>query len=399
MAQPLKIGIVAGEVSGDLLGGELIRCLRTHFPDAEFQGMGGETMIAAGLQSLFPMDRLSVMGFVEPLKRLPELLHIRKTLYRHFLDWGADLVVGIDSPDFNLGLELKLRRCGVLTAHYVSPSVWAWRQGRVKKIARAVDLMLTLLPFESDFYRQHQVPVAFVGHPLADRIPLADSTSAGADLEADKVAARVSLGLDSTAPLLAIMPGSRGSEVALMGDLFLQAARQLHREAPQLKFVIPSANSARHSEISQLLSQYPDLPVTLVAGNSHTAMAASDAVLLTSGTTALEAMLLKKPMVVAYRLGGASFWLASKLVKTPYISLPNLVAGEPLVPELIQDQANVANLVTETRAMLFDKDKRRFLESTFTRLHQSLSLGASATAASALAKMINERRQHVQRSV
>src|SRR5690606_21630630 len=159
MAQPMNIGIVAGEVSGDLLGGELIRCLRTHFPDAEFQGMGGETMIAAGLQSLFPMDRLSVMGFVEPLKRLPELLHIRKTLYRHFLDWGADLVVGIDSPDFNLGLELKLRRCGVLTAHYVSPSVWAWRQGRVKKIARAVDLMLTLLPFESDFYRQHQVPV------------------------------------------------------------------------------------------------------------------------------------------------------------------------------------------------------------------------------------------------
>lgn len=375
--KPLRIGIVAGEISGDSLGGELIERLRGHFPNAQFEGLGGDTMIKAGLRSLFPMDRLSVMGFIEPLKRLPELLRIRKTLYHHFLDWGADIVVGIDSPDFNLGLELKLRKKGVLTAHYVSPSVWAWRQGRVKKIARAVDHMLTLFPFEKNFFVEHQVPVTFVGHPLADRIPA----------EVDQAAARQELGLGA-GPILAIMPGSRGSEVGQMGKLFLDAARGLKQRHPELHFIIPSASDARHSELAVLLEEYRDLGVTLVKGQSHVVMSASDGVLLTSGTTALEAMLLKKPMVVAYRMGGASYWLASRLVKTPYISIPNLIAGEPLVPELIQDAASVSNLIEHTDKLLFDQARREGLIARFNQLHQSLGQGASDTAARVLAELL-----------
>lgn len=381
MAKPVRIGLVAGEVSGDVLAADLIPQLRQYFPDAEFSGLGGENMIAAGFHSLFPMERLSVMGFVEPLKRLPELLHIRKTLYQHFLAWQADLVVGIDSPDFNLGLELKLRRRGVLTAHYVSPSVWAWRQGRVKKIARAVDHMLCLLPFESDFYRQHQVPVSFVGHPLADRIPL----------ETDTWVARRNLGVADDM-LLAVMPGSRRGEIQQMCALFLQVCQQLGAENPRLQFAIPAANSARYAEISAILANYPDLPVTLVQGNSHAVMAAADAVLLTSGTTALEAMLLNKPMVVAYRMGAASHWLLAKMVKTPFVSLPNLIAGRQLVPELIQHQASLANLVAATRLMLYDNDKRQQLKAVFRELHHVLRLDASANAATVLAGMIAERR-------
>jgi len=380
-ARPVRIGLVAGEISGDQLGGDLMPALRNHFPQVEFSGIGGDAMIAQGLHSLFPLDRLAVMGFVEPLKRLPELLRMRRALYRHFLSWGADLVLGIDAPDFNLGLELRLRRRGLLTAHYVSPSVWAWRQGRVVKIARAVDRMLTLLPFEAAFYRDHQVPVNFVGHPLADRLPLAT----------DVGAARTALGLGS-GPVLAILPGSRGSEIAQMCRLFLDVARGLAAETPALRFVIPAANSAREGEIATILADFPDLRVTLLAGDSHTAMAAADAVLLTSGTTALEAMLLKKPMVVAYRMGAASHWLASRLVKTPYISLPNLIAGNPLVPELIQDDASVAKLVAATREMLFNTERRAVLEATFTSLHRDLRLDASATAARVLAEMIGGRR-------
>ncbi|MFA5631530.1 MAG: lipid-A-disaccharide synthase [Porticoccaceae bacterium] len=381
MNEPVKIGIVAGEASGDMLGADLIRHLRSHFPDARFSGLGGDAMIAEGFASLFDMERLSVMGFVEPLKRLPELLRMRKALARHFLAHGADLVVGIDSPDFNLGLELRLRKRGILTAHYVSPSVWAWRQGRIKTIARAVDRMITLFPFEGDFYRRHQVPVTFVGHPLADRIPL----------DVDSQRARRELGLDD-APLLAVMPGSRCSEIRFMGALFLQACAQLHRENPGLHFVIPSASERRHGELSELLDEFPGLPVTLVRGQSHQVMAASDAVLLTSGTTALEAMLFKKPMVVAYRTGALSFWLLEKLVKTAYISLPNLIADKPLVPELIQDGANSANLVSALKPMLYDQEKRASLIAEFTALHRSLRLGAGATAAAELAAMIRKRR-------
>ncbi len=380
MEPPVRIGMVAGEASGDQLGADLLPALRRHFPGAVFEGIGGERMLEAGFHSLFPQERLAVMGFVEPLKRLPELLRIRRELYRHFLTGRFDLVLGIDSPDFNLGLEEHLRRRGVLTAHYVSPSVWAWRQGRVRKIARAVDRMLTLFPFESEFYRDQGVPVSFVGHPLADRIPM----------ESDTAAARRALGL-TDAPMLAILPGSRASEIAQMAGLFLDTARRLVAEDPALQLVIPAAGEARYRELEEILAARPQLPVTLIRGDSHRVMAAADAVLLTSGTTALEAMLLKKPMVVAYRMGPASYWLASKLVRTPWISLPNLVAGETLVPELIQNEASVDNLVRETRTMLYDDHRRRTLQDAFSHMHETLRLDASDTAAAVLARMLRQR--------
>ncbi|MFA5494568.1 MAG: lipid-A-disaccharide synthase [Porticoccaceae bacterium] len=381
MASAIRIGIVAGEASGDRLGAALMPALREYFPDAVFEGIGGERMLAQGFHSLHAQERLAVMGLVEPLKRLPELLRIRRDLFRHFVASGATLVLGIDSPDFNLGLELKLRRRGILTAHYVSPSVWAWRQGRVKKIARAVDHMLTLLPFESAFYQQHGVPVTFVGHPLADEIPLVP----------DPHRARRQLGLSLQGPLLAIMPGSRGSEVALMGPLFLEVVEWLLAREPELRFVIPSANAERHAQLEQLLAGRAALPVTLVKGNSHGVMEAADAVLLTSGTTALEAMLLKKPMVVAYRLGGVSHWLLSRLVRTPWISLPNLIAGKTLVPELVQDAATVDRLGAEVLRHLRDEALRSDLAATFTALHGELRRDASRTAAAALAQMIRDR--------
>ena len=336
-------------------------------------------MLAEGFETLFPIDRLSVMGLVEPLKRLPELFKIRKTLFKHFLENQYDVVIGIDSPDFNLGLELKLRKKGIKTAHYVSPSVWAWRQGRVKKIAQAVDLMLTLLPFEEDFYRQHQVPVVCVGHPLAEDLPL----------ETDTLAARQNLGLGD-APVLTVMPGSRASEVATLGKLFLDVANLSSKAIPGLQLVIPAANSERRQQLMEILQEYPNLSITLLDGQSLTAMAAADVVLLSSGTSALEAMLLKKPMVVSYRLGKYSYKLISKMVKVPYVSLPNLLADEELVPELLQDNATVENLNKAVQNFFQQSDEVATLKQRFMALHRSLQYGGSRTAADAIINLIEK---------
>lgn len=377
MSRSPRIGLVAGESSGDQLGAGLIKALKCHYPDAVFSGMGGEKMLAEGFETLFPIDRLSVMGFVEPLKRLPELFNIRKTLFNHFVDHQYDLVVGIDSPDFNLGLELKLRQKGIKTAHYVSPSVWAWRQGRVKKIARAVDLMLTLLPFEAAFYERYDVPVVCVGHPLAEEI----------DLVPDTVAARQQLGL-SDAPALTVMPGSRASEVENLGKLFLDTALRCQKRVPELQLVIPAASPERREQITTLLKEYPSLPVTLLDAQSLVAMEAADVVLLSSGTSALEAMLLKKPMVVSYRMGKYSFKLISKMVKVPYVSLPNLLANEALVPELLQDDATVNNLTNAVLNYFEHPDSVAELKDRFTVLHRSLQHGGNETAANALVRLI-----------
>lgn len=379
MPQPIKIGLVAGESSGDQLGAGLIRALKAYYPDAIFSGMGGEKMLAEGFETLFPIDRLSVMGLIEPLKRLPELLKIRKTLFNHFVENQFDLVVGIDSPDFNLGLELKLRKKGIKTAHYVSPSVWAWRQGRVKKISRAVDLMLTLLPFEETFYQQHKVPVVCVGHPLAEEISLETNTGE----------ARKQLGL-SDSPVLAIMPGSRASEVETLGKLFLDVAQQCQTKISDLQLVIPTASSERREQLSLILKEYLALPITLLDGQSLTAMAAADVVLLSSGTSALEAMLLKKPMVVSYRMGKYSYKLISSLVKVPYVSLPNLLADEPLVPELLQDDATVDNLREAVLGLFQQPDHVAELKRRFTSIHESLQYGGNETAAKALVQLIEK---------
>ena len=370
--------MVAGEASGDTLGADLIRALRRLFPDARFEGIGGPKMIAEGFVSFYQMDRLSVMGFVEPFKRLPELLSIRRDIINRCKLSKPAAFIGIDSPDFNLGIEKALHKSGIKTVHYVSPSVWAWRQGRIKGIKRSVDLMLTLLPFEESFYQQHLVPVAFVGHPLAGQISRTPDSSA----------ARQQLGLDINRPLLTLMPGSRSGEIALMGTLFLMVATDLLKSNPQLQFLIPAANGDRHRQLTEILAGYPKLPVTLIKQQSLLAMEAADAVLLASGTTALEAMLLKKPMVVSYKLGKWTYKLVKPFIKTPFASIPNLLATEMLVPELIQDDATVETLSSAVSKAL-DPKARDSVEQRFEELYEQINLPSGDTAAAAINKLIS----------
>ncbi|MBT4832422.1 MAG: lipid-A-disaccharide synthase [Porticoccaceae bacterium] len=379
MSAPSPVfAIVAGEASGDILGANLIRALKQLFPDAIFEGIGGPQMQAESFRSLYEMDRLSVMGLVEPLKRLPELLRIRRNIVRRYSNNRPAVFIGIDSPDFNSGIEQRLHRAGVKTVHYVSPSVWAWRQGRIKKIKKSVDLMLTLLPFEADFYRQHQVPVCFVGHPLAQQF----------GDKPDKNSACTELGLDPQRPVLCIMPGSRSSEVELLANLFLDAAEVVRQTwNADIQLVIPAANQARYQQVEEILGHRPNLNILLLQQQSHLAMEAADVVLLASGTTALEAMLLKKPMVVSYRFGAWTYKLLSRLIKTPYASIPNLLANKMLVPELIQDDASVDNL---SAAVIdaFDADRRELLQVEFARLQEQLAVDSGAVAARAISELL-----------
>lgn len=373
----MRIGVLAGEASGDILGSRVLSALRSHYPDLIVEGIGGPLMRAQGLDSLYPMERLAVMGFVEPFKRLPELLRIRRSVYRHFRDNPPDVFLGIDSPDFNLRLEYLLRRSGVKTAHLVSPSVWAWRSGRIHKIKRAVDLMLCLFPFETDIYAGHDVPVQFVGHPLADEIGAGE----------DRARARLNLGLAPPGKLLALLPGSRAGELRLLAPAFLQAAQILLRQNPSLSFVIPAANEARQAELSQLLGAYPDLPLTLVSGRSREVMAAADAVLLASGTATLEAALLKRPMLVAYRMGTLSWMLVSRLVKTPYAALPNVLAGKSVVPELMQQAATPEAMAAGLAPLLADEGLARQQLQAFDQIHRQLARGFGERSAAALAEL------------
>ncbi|MFT6050952.1 MAG: lipid-A-disaccharide synthase [Halioglobus sp.] len=380
-SKPLRIGILAGESSGDILGSHLLRALRQRFGDIEVRGIGGPLMAAEGLHSLYPMERLSVMGFVEPFKRLPELLRIRGALFRELRDDPPDVFIGIDSPDFTLHLEQKLRRFGVKTVHLVSPSVWAWRKGRIRKIKRAVDLMLCLFPFETAIYRENDVPVAFVGHPLADDIPL----------ESDRQAARDALAVSSSTRLVALLPGSRGSEVRLLAPLFLAVAQKMAAADSNLAFVLPAASDARYRELETLVAQYPNVPVMLTAGQSSRAMVASDAVLLASGTATLEAMLLKRPMVVAYRMAAISWAVISRLVSTPFVALPNVLAGRELVPELLQNQATVTGIIQALEKQLADTKGKADILVEFDRIHRDLRLDFSAQAARAIETLLQEK--------
>lgn len=378
----MRVGIVAGEQSGDILGAGLIAALRQRFPELIVEGIGGQRMIAAGCHSFFPQDRLAVMGLLEPLKRLPELLHIRKTLREHFIADPPDVFIGIDSPDFNLPLAASLKAQGIRTVHYVSPSVWAWRQGRLKKISHAIDLMLTLFPFEADFYRQHadQYPVTVhcVGHTLADELPLEPVAPA---------IARQQLGL-SGETVVALMPGSRAGEVARMAPLFFEAAKHCLAVEPGLRFVLPAANPERKQQLMALLEEQEPLPITIVDGQSHLCMQASEAVLMASGTTSLEAMLLKKPMVIAYKMSALSYAIISRLLRVPYVGLPNLLAGQGLVPELLQAAAQPQALAEAVLRQLHDTQYREALLVRFTELHRSIRLGADQQAAAAVSALI-----------
>ncbi|MEE4788706.1 lipid-A-disaccharide synthase [Pseudomonas alliivorans] len=376
MARPLRIALVAGEASGDILGSGLMRAIKARHPDAEFIGVGGPLMEAQGMQSYFPMERLSVMGLVEVLGRLRELLARRKLLVQTLIDEKPDVFIGIDAPDFTLNIELQLRRAGIKTVHYVSPSVWAWRQKRVLKIREGCDLMLTLLPFEARFYEEKGVPVRFVGHPLADTIPL----------ESDRAAARTELGLMGDGPVVALMPGSRGGEVGRLGALFFDAAERLLIQRPTMRFVLPCASPQRRTQIEELL-QGRDLPITLLDGRSHVALAACDAVLIASGTATLEALLYKRPMVVAYRMAPVTFWVLKRLVKSPYVSLPNLLAQRLLVPELLQDAATPEALA-ETLLPLIDEGQAQ--TQGFDEIHQKLRRDASNQAADAVLGLLGQ---------
>ncbi|KPY82274.1 lipid-A-disaccharide synthase [Pseudomonas syringae pv. tagetis] len=376
MTKPLCIALVAGEASGDILGSGLMRALKLRHPDVRFIGVGGPLMEAEGMQSYFPMERLSVMGLVEVLGRLRELLARRKLLVQTLIDEKPDVFIGIDAPDFTLNIELQLRRAGIKTVHYVSPSVWAWRQKRVLKIREGCDLMLTLLPFEARFYEEKGVPVRFVGHPLADTIPL----------ESDRASARAELGLALEAPVVALMPGSRGGEVGRLGGLFFDAAELLLAQRPGLRFVLPCASPQRRVQVEQLL-QDRNLPVTLLDGQSHIALAACDAVLIASGTATLEALLYKRPMVVAYRLAPLTFWILKRMVKSPYVSLPNLLAQRLLVPELLQDDATPEALARTLLPLIEDGGAQT---AGFDAIHRTLRRDASNQAADAVLSLLGQ---------
>jgi lipid-A-disaccharide synthase len=382
-SRKVTIAIIAGEASGDILGAGLIRSLRKRYPKARFVGIGGDEMIAEGFHSLVPMERLSVMGLVEVLGRIRELFSIRARLLEYFFTTPPDVVIGIDSPDFTLAIERRCREAGIPSVHYVSPSVWAWRQKRIFKIAKSVDLMLTLFPFEARFYEEHNVPVAFVGHPLADRIPMQPDTGA----------ARKALGLNLDQPVLAVLPGSRGGEVERLGTLFLEASRWLQERRPDIQLVIPCVNRDREKQVEGLVEALEvKLPVTLVRGRSREVMAASDVVLLASGTATLEAMLLKRPMVVGYRLSNLSYKLLSHLVKVPWVALPNLLAQKGLVPELLQDDATPEALGAAVLERMENTEEREQLQQAFSELHESLRQNADERAATAISELMERRR-------
>ncbi|MCW8885418.1 MAG: lipid-A-disaccharide synthase [Motiliproteus sp.] len=374
----MRIALVAGEASGDILGAGLIKALKQRCPDLQFEGIGGPLMLEQGMTSFFPMERLSVMGLVEVLGRFRELLGIRNQLRDRWLDNPPDILIGIDAPDFNLPLERRLRESGVTTCHYVSPSVWAWREGRVKKIARSVDLMLCLLPFEKAFYDRHDVDARFIGHTLADDIAMQPDTNA----------ARVELELDAEARWVAMLPGSRGGEVERLAPVFLDTARWLLEREPDLRFVVPAANQERYQQLEAMVAD-SGLSIRLIHGKSRQVMQAADAVLMASGTASLEGMLLKKPMVVAYKLAPLTHAIASRMLKIRYMSLPNLLADAPLVPEFLQDQVTPEAVGQALLNQLTDQQHHDQTVQRFTELHQQLRLNASEKAASAILELID----------
>jgi len=350
----LRLGLCAGEASGDLLAGAILRAWQQRGTSLDITGIGGDQMQAAGLESLCAIDRLAVMGLVEPLKRLPELLGIRRRLIAQQQRVAPDLFVGVDSPDFNLPVERRLRAAGIPTAHLVSPSVWAWRRGRLRGIRESVDRMLCLLPFEVDIYREAGIDAVCVGHPLVDelqQLPAAD-------------ALRAALGLPSNKTVLAVLPGSREGEVRHLMPVFAEAMQLLQARHTDLHFVIPAANAERYQQIESVL-QSTALPVSLIRGQGREVLRCSDAIMIASGTATLEAMLLRKPMVISYRMASLSWAILSRLVKTPYVGLPNVLAGEEVVPELLQHHATASQLADAVSRVLEgdgDRQVRRFDE-------------------------------------
>ena len=377
------IALVAGEVSGDILGAGLIRALKVKYPNARFVGIAGERMIAEGCETLVDMEEIAVMGLAEIVKHLPRLLKIRKMVVETMSAQKPDIFIGIDAPEFNLYVEDKLKAQGIKTVHYVSPSVWAWRQKRIYKIARATDLVLAFLPFEKAFYDRFNVPCRFVGHTMADSIPLKPNRHEACNV----------LNIDEKQRYMAILVGSRSAEVELLSAPFLQTALRLKEKFPDLKFLVPLINQKRRQQFEQFKARLaPDLDMILLDGNARQAMIAAEVTLLASGTAALECMLCKSPMVVGYRMKPLTYFLAKHLVKTPYISLPNLLADEMLVPEMIQEDCTAEKL-TEKLIPYLEQDEsavqnRHVLIQRFTDLHQQIQCDADKQAAQAVIDLL-----------
>ncbi|ODU37827.1 MAG: lipid-A-disaccharide synthase [Lysobacteraceae bacterium SCN 69-48] len=375
-----RIALCAGETSGDQLGAGLIEALRERFPDAQFAGIGGDAMRAAGMDTWFDASELAVMGLAEVLAHLPRLLKLRKTFRQRVLDWKPDVFIGIDAPDFNLGVERWLKQRGVRTVHDVSPSVWAWRENRALKIGESADRVLCLFPMEPPIYARHGVDAAFIGHPLADAIPL----------QPDRDVARAALGESNDPPILALLPGSRLGEIRRMLPDFAEAARRLAADVPGLRVLVPAANAQCRSAIDAILGDAPAFRV--IDGRAQRIMIASDAVLLASGTAALEAMLCKRPMVVGHRIAPLTYRIVRLfgMLKSAHVSLPNVLAGEALIPELLQDDCTPDNLHAALLQWFRDEEAAAALQPRFLAIHQALRRDASARAADAVAQLLRQ---------
>lgn len=375
------IGIVAGEASGDLLGSHLIKSLKQQRPDLQFVGIAGPKMQAEGAVSLFPMEKLAVRGYFEVLRHLPGLLSIRRQLARHFLEHPPDLFIGIDAPDFNLGLERALKRRGIRTIHYVSPSIWAWRRGRMGKIRRAVSHVLALFPFEVELYEKAGVPVTYVGHPLADVLPL----------EPDSKTARLELKLPSDKLVIALLPGSRQSELDYMADLFVKTALEIQRQIEHVHFLVPVISRETRWKFEDAIrrNEAYALPLSILFGHAHLAMEAADAVIVASGTATLEAALLKRPMVITYRMSPLSWQILRHMNYLPHVGLPNILAGHGVVPELLQHQATPERLAETLLQLVHDKQALESIRQEFTALHLLLKQNTQEKAASAVLNYLN----------
>lgn len=385
----MKFGLVAGEASGDVLGAGLIRALRERYPDASFEGVAGPEMVAAGCDQWEPAESLAVMGLVEPLVHVPRLLRLRRGLVRRWRESPPDVFIGIDAPDFNLGLEKKLRKAGIRTVHYVSPSIWAWRPGRVRKVRKAADVVLCILPFEPPLYEEHGVAAVFVGHPKASGVPE----------RVDTPAARRALGVDAD-DIVALMPGSRLGEVQRVGGIIAEAASLIAKARPGVRFVMPVAGDKLRPLIEQQLADTGLRDrVELFDGRSIEAMSAANVVLQASGTAVLEAALLQKPSVATYRVAPLTYWIVKglRLLKLTHYTLPNLLTEEPLVPEFMQTEALPGPIADAVIALLDDPERRQFIARRFGRLRQELALDSDQRAADAvveLARPQQSRSQH-----
>ena len=382
MGRSVRIAMVAGEASGDLLGSHLIAALKARLPDAVFYGIGGSKMQAQGFDAWWPMEKLAVMGYVDALKHYREISGIRRQLKKRLLEIKPDIFIGIDAPDFNLGLETTLKLADIKTIHYVSPSIWAWRGGRIKKIARAVHRVLALFPMEPPLYEKERIPVTYVGHPLADIIPL----------ETNQRLVREKLAMPRDIPVFALLPGSRQGELAMMAETFVETAKIIRdRFLPNAQFIVPltTRETRLQFEMAIYTKQASDVPFRLLFGHAQDALGAADVSLVASGTATLEAALIKRPMVITYKIARLSYWIMKRMAYQPFVGLPNVLAGREVVPEILQDKATPENLAEALVKLYEDKENAEAVAEVFTEIHHQLRQNTAEKAASAVIECLN----------